>query len=59
MPLMRAHHLSEFPFTVGVTGSDTPHFPDMLVLDCGKEAIKEAGGEEAGGLLLMYKHRGS
>jgi hypothetical protein len=52
-------HLSELPLAVGVTGSDTPHFPDVLVLDCGKEPIKEARGEEAGGLLLMYKECGS
>jgi hypothetical protein len=31
----------------------------MLVLDCGKEPIEEAGGEEAGGLFLVFKDRGS
>ena len=53
---MRKHHLPELPLTVGVTGSNTPHFPDMLVLDGCKESVDEACGEVAGRLLSLLRH---
>ena len=54
MPLMRMHHLSEFPLTVRVTHRNTSGFFDMLILNSGEEPIQETSGEIAGGLLCFH-----
>jgi len=37
--------LDNLPLAVGVSSGDTLYFSDVLVLNCGKETVEEAGGK--------------